>query len=95
MLLLLRFLRFFQNPKKRDFYVFCFASYVFLNYEPNNRWCNNNLGRRLVGVELHPLTVTDVRSLCSNNSGRILAHQDISELMNSTHQQSSGHSFTT
>ena len=29
----LRFLRFFQNPKSRDFLRFCCVSYVFSNYD--------------------------------------------------------------
>jgi len=32
-LLLLRFYVFFENPKNVTFYVFCFASHIFSNYE--------------------------------------------------------------
>ena len=37
----LRFLTFFQNPKKRDFYVFCFVTYVVSNNDANYANCAN------------------------------------------------------
>ena len=38
------FLRFVQNPKSRDFYVFCRVSYVFSNYGSRHAWLEWDFG---------------------------------------------------